>query len=88
MKIIELGHIVLYVTNINKMVDFYKNILGFRLIAARDGMAAFSSPRTHHELLLIEVGGKPVVSKQIKPGLYHIGLKIGNTKTELKNAIK
>src|SRR3989338_9092629 len=51
-------------------------------------MAAFSSGRTHHELLLIEIGGKVRVKKTIEPGLYHIGFKIGNTDTELKAALQ
>lgn len=38
----------------------------------------FSSGRTHHELLLIEVGGQPEHDRRAKPGLYHIGFKIGD----------
>ena len=88
MKIHELGHIVLYVTNIERSLHFYRDILGFPLIGTVSGMAAFSSGRTHHELLLIEIGGKVRVKKTIEPGLYHIGFKIGNTDTELKAALQ
>lgn len=87
MKIHELGHVVLYVTDIEKSTSFYHDILGFPLIGTAPGMAAFSSGRTHHELLLIEVGGKPASKKNIEPGLYHLGFKIGNTDTELKAAM-
>lgn len=48
-------------------------------------MAAFSSGRTHHEMLLIEIGGKKKV-KKLEPGLYHIGFKIGDSDQELKKA--
>ncbi len=88
MKIHELGHVVLYVTNLQRMKNFYERVLGFQKIGEALGMAAFSSGRTHHELLLIEIGGKPLSTKQIKPGLYHIGFKIGNTEKELKDALK
>lgn len=60
MEIKELGHIVLYVHDIERSSAFYRDVLGWREIAsseeARAPIAAFSSGRTHHELLLIEVG--------------------------------
>lgn len=87
MNIKELGHIVLYVTDIKRLSNFYKNILGFKEIASSDRMIAFSSGRTHHELLLIEIGGKPKLAHRLEPGLYHFGLKIGDSKLELKKAI-
>jgi catechol-2,3-dioxygenase len=85
MEIKELGHVVLYVSNLERSADFYKNTLGFREIARETNVAAFSSGRTHHELLLIEVGGEPR-RKMAEPGLYHIGFKIGETDEELKAA--
>lgn len=78
MRIIELGHIVLYVTDITKVADFYRDILGFTEISRDHQTALFSSGRTHHELLLIEVGGMPKTRHTVSPGLYHIGLKIGD----------
>ncbi len=88
MRIHELGHVVLYVTSLERSADFYGNVLGFREVAWAPGMAAFSSGRTHHELLLIEIGGTPKRKAGVEPGLYHIGFKIGNSKAELKRALK
>src|SRR3989344_4045339 len=88
MRIHELGHVVFYVTNLQKSVHFYKSILGFPEIARAPGMAVFSSGRTHHELLLIEIAGKVQPKKQSTPGLYHFGLKIGNSRKELEEAIR
>ncbi len=96
MKIHELGHVVFYVSNLKTLADFYKNTLGFNEIHRDTHTALFSSGRTHHELLLIEIGG---VTKNInnlgegthkipETGLYHIGFKIGDTDEELKDAIK
>jgi catechol-2,3-dioxygenase len=50
--------------------------------------AAFSSGRTHHELLLIEVGegAEPLPNGQ-HLGLYHFGLKIGDSDEDLKEAL-
>lgn len=86
MQIKELGHVVLYVTNLTRSADFYRDTLGFHEIARGQGTALYSSGRTHHELLLIEIGGSPKVARGIEPGLYHIGFKIGDSAEELKAA--
>lgn len=88
MRIHELGHIVLYVSNLTISADFYNKILGFTELHRDLHTALFSSGRTHHELLLIEVGGIPSEKEYPKPGLYHIGFKIGNTDEELKEALE
>jgi len=90
MQVKELGHVVLFVTDLARSRAFYKYTLGFPEIAHQHGMALFSSGRTHHELLLIEVGGSPEVRRAGVPqaGLYHIGLKIGDSPKDLKAAYK
>ena len=88
MQIKELGHIVLYVTNLKQSADFYRDTLGFREIAREEGVAVFSAGRTHHELLLIEVGGEPKRSLVPRAGLYHIGFKIGDGQESLRDAYK
>jgi catechol 2,3-dioxygenase len=87
MKIHELGHVVLYVTDMRRMADFYKDTLGFTEIAREWPVALFSTGRTHHELLLIEVGGTPrpaTRAHEMRPGLYHIGFKIGDGREALQ----
>lgn len=79
MQIKELGHVVLYVSNLKRSADFYRDTLGFHEVHRGNGAALFSSGRTHHELLLLEVGGSPVLGTYPSPGLYHIGLKIGDS---------
>jgi catechol-2,3-dioxygenase len=88
----ELGHLVLYVRNVERSAAFYRDVLGFRQILAPTPRgfpaAAFSSGRTHHELLLIEVGddAQPMpVGRRI--GMYHFGLKVGDTDDELRDAL-
>jgi catechol 2,3-dioxygenase len=86
MKIHELGHVVLFVTSLERSANFYRDTLGFNEIH-RDGQTAlYSSGRTHHELLLIEIGGVTESNVRPRPGLYHIGFKIGNSTEELKAA--
>jgi catechol-2,3-dioxygenase len=88
----ELGHIVLYVRNLERSVAFYRDVLGWRQIEAPSGaevmpIALFSGGRTHHELLLIEVGddATPIPSGR-RVGMYHFGLKVGDTDDELRAA--
>ncbi len=84
MKIHELGHIVLFVTNIDISAHFYAEILGFPLIQKDARTALFSGGRTHHELLLIEIGGAPEARRGVKPGLYHIGFKVGDSHEDIR----
>ena len=87
----ELGHIVLYVSDLNRSADFYEKVLGWDRVptTGNQPIAAFSGGNTHHELLLIEVGrmGEPKPA-HLQIGLYHFGLKIGDSDAELKRAIE
>ncbi len=89
MEVKELGHIVLYVRDLEVSRRFYADVLGWKQIASADGqMAMFSSGRTHHELLLIEVGpGAAPIPSGRRVGMYHFGLKIGTTDEELREAL-
>ena len=90
MEVKELGHVVLYVRNVERSRKFYRDVLGWHEIAGFDGaVAAFSSGRTHHELLLIEVGEDATpIPEGKRVGMYHFGLKVGETDDELREAIQ
>jgi catechol 2,3-dioxygenase len=89
MEIKELGHLVLYVHDVKESSAFYRDILGWHQISPEGlPVAAFSSGRTHHELLLIEVGADAAALPRGRHvGLYHFGLKIGDTDDELRTAL-
>src|SRR5213075_37961 len=84
MQVHELGHLVLYVKDLERSRRFYKDVLGWAEITGDQPLqmpaAAFTSGRTHHELLLIEVGpNAAAVPEGRRLGLYHFGLKVGTT---------
>ena len=88
MKVHELGHIVLYVRDLERSRRFYGDVLGWKQVTdSRMPVAMFSSGRTHHELLLIPVGesAAPIPAGR-RVGLYHFGLKVGTTDEELREA--
>ncbi len=89
MQIKELGHVVLYVRDLQRSRHFYRDVLGFRELHAVDNaVAAFSSGRTHHELLLIEVGSDATaIPNGRRVGFYHMGLKVGESDDELREAL-
>ena len=92
MEVKELGHVVLYVRDIERSAAFYRDVLGWQAIGSpgelRLPVAAFSSGRTHHELLLIEVGeDAAALPEGRRVGMYHFGLKIGETDEELRAAL-
>lgn len=88
MKAHYLGHVVWYVKDLETSLHFYRDLLGFQEIGRIfDGKAAaLTSGRTHHELLLIEVGDAPGPSPGRRRGLYHIGIKIGDSLADLRVA--
>ncbi len=97
MEVKELGHLVLYVRNLDRSASFYRDVLGWRQIMGGPDdaplpfrAAAFSAPsgRTHHELLLIEVGEDAAsLPPGRRVGLYHFGLKVGDSDDELRSAL-
>ena len=84
-----LGHIVFYVRDLETSLKFYEKVLGLKRIEGGElpfKAAALTSGRTHHELLLIEVGDAPGPPPGPRRGFYHAGFKIGDSLDELKKA--
>lgn len=83
---IELGHVVFYVRNLDASLKFYQETIGLNLTGKvfNSRAAVLTSGATHHELLLIEVGEAtgPLTGHRI--GLYHVGWKVGESLDELR----
>jgi catechol-2,3-dioxygenase len=93
MTVRELGHLVLYVHDVERSAAFYRDVLGWRQILPEPGerpvgAAAFSSGRTHHELLLINVGSDATeIPQGRRVGMYHFGLNVGETDDDLRSML-
>lgn len=83
-----LGHVVFYVKDLERSLAFYRDLLGFKEVGRifNGAAAALTSGRTHHELLLIQVGDAPGPPPGRRRGLYHIGIKVGDSLDELRQA--
>lgn len=90
MKAHYLGHVVFYVKDLQRSLAFYRDLLGFQEVGRvfNGTAAALTSGRTHHELLLIQVGDAPGPPAGRRRGLYHIGIKVGDSLDELRAAKK
>ncbi|NGZ03316.1 MAG: glyoxalase [Nitrospira sp. WS238] len=88
MKAHYLGHVVFYVKDLERSLGFYRDLLGFNEVGRifNGAAAALTSGRTHHELLLIQVGNAPGPQSGPRRGLYHIGIKVGDSVEELRQA--
>jgi catechol 2,3-dioxygenase len=88
MKAHYLGHVVFYVKDLERSLGFYRDLLGFKEVGRifNGAASALTSGRTHHELLLIQVGDAPGPSSGRRRGLYHIGIKVGDRLDDLRQA--
>ena len=88
MKAHYLGHVVFYVKELQRSLTFYRDLLGFHEVGRifNGAAAALTSGRTHHELLLIQVGDAPAPPPGRRRGLYHIAIKVGDSLDELRTA--
>jgi len=86
---VELGHYVLYVRRMEPMVQFYSDIVGLDIAGTTFGgrATALTGGRTHHELLLLEVGDAPGPAQGRRVGLYHTGWCIGQDDGQLRTAL-
>ncbi len=90
MKASHLGHVVFYVKDLERSLRFWRDLLGFREVGRAFGgkAAALTSGRTHHELLLIQVGDAPTSPPGPRRGLYHVGVNIGDSMAQLRAAVE
>jgi catechol 2,3-dioxygenase len=88
MRVIELGHVSLFVRNLESSVAFYRDVLGLRETGrGKDGRIVFLSAGAHHHDVSLEVArvdAQPLPAGA--PGLYHVAFCVGSTREALQAA--
>jgi len=84
----ELGHVVFYVHDLDTSVAFYTDVVGLDVKGRifNNRAALLSGGRSHHELLLIQVGEAPGPLRGRRLGLYHVAWKVGESLDDLRAA--
>jgi len=89
MKIRELGHVSLFVRDLDATRRFYHGVLGLAETGtAKDGRIVFFSAGVHHHDVSCELARTEGPGAQPKgvPGLYHIAFDVGSSAEELAAA--
>jgi len=87
-KALELGHVSLYVRDLEASVRFYRDVLGLQETGrGKSGRIAFLSTGVHHHDLSLELARvEGSVPPRGAPGLYHIAFRIGSSRQALEAA--
>jgi catechol-2,3-dioxygenase len=79
MSVRRLNHAVLYVSDLSRAVEFYRETLGFEVRTEIPGRAAFlraPDSANDHDLGLFAVGPAPSAAER-RVGLYHLAWEVG-----------
>lgn len=71
----RLGHVALNVANLDVMVDFYRDVLGFEVVSLEEGAVFFRLGGDHHTLALFE--GQPAAATEHP--LNHMAFRVRDT---------
>ena len=87
-KVTELGHVSLFVRDLDASVRFYRELLGLQETGrGKGGRIVFLSAGVHHHDLSLEVARHPgETARKGAPGLYHIAFCVGHSREDLAAA--
>ena len=90
MKIRELGHVVLQVTDLDRSLGFYRDTLGLPVVSLASPrgrrMAFFSLGEKHHDLALLELEPGAGANDHTRAGVMHVAFKVGDDVETLREA--
>lgn len=83
----ELGHVKLKVSNLERSISFYRDVIGLQVLKRNDKTAEFTADGMHPLLLIEEIPNAVVLPERSAAGLYHFAILLPNRK-ELGLALK
>jgi catechol 2,3-dioxygenase len=87
MRIQQLGHVVLQVSDLERSERFYTEVLGFAVSARMESpTTTFFTLGNHHDFAISAIGPDVTPPAPKSPGLAHVAFKIGDTTDELRGA--
>ena len=76
----RLNHAVFFVSDLDRAVDFYTNVMGMEVLPSGDipGAAFLRLPdgQNHHDLGLFSLGPNAIPKQQGQVGLYHLAWQV------------
>jgi catechol 2,3-dioxygenase len=86
-KVQQLGHVVLKVSERERSERFYTEVLGLRIAAWRDTPPmTFFTLGDHHDFAIVALGADTPDSPTNSPGLYNFAFKVGDSIDDLRRA--
>ena len=75
---VGIGHVVLKVRDLDRSLEFYRDLLGFRVSSEMSNVMIFltATGESHHDLALLRVGDSAPSPTPTSVGLYHVAVQL------------
>ncbi len=90
-NVTRLNHAVLYVSDVQRSLDFYRQALGFQVVDRMGDQAVFlraADTQNHHDLALMSVGAGAARPGPRSVGLYHLAWQVATIEDLAQTAVR
>lgn len=90
-QVTRLNHAVLYVSDLQRSLDFYEKEFGFRVVDRMADQAVFlraAETKNHHDLALMSVGQDAPRPAPRSVGLYHLAWQVATIEELVEMAVR
>jgi len=76
----RIGHVVLKVRDIDRSIQFYRDVLGFQVVGQMSNVMTFltATGENHHDMALLRVGDQAPAPLPNAVGLYHVAIQLAD----------